>query len=283
MSSTLANRNKLKSALSKTSLNVLTWFLVFVALAPLLWFAQIAFKPQILAWEMPPKFIFMPTFDNFIKVFTSGKNFLNAYKSSLIVSIVTTIISLFLGTTSGYALARSDFKFTKYMGVWIILTRMAPPMIFLLPFYNMLRILHLSGTYLGIIITYLVIALPFVTWMMSSYFRTVPKEIEESAMLDGCNRFQILFKIAAPISLPALVTCTIFSFIYTWNEFLFALVVTGRGTKTVPIMIQGFMSSDGIEWGPLAASALIVILPVMLVAMINQKGFVRGLTGGAIK
>lgn len=264
-------------------LGLLTWLIVFIALAPLLWFAQIAFKPQVLAWEMPPKFIFMPTFDNFIKVLSGGKDFMAAYKNSCIVSVVTTIISLFLGTTSGYALARSDFKLTKYMGVWIILTRMAPPMIFLLPFYNMLRILGLSGTYTGIIITYLVIALPFVTWMMSSYFRTVPKEIEESAMLDGCNRFQILFKIAVPVSIPALVTCTIFSFIYTWNEFLFALVVTGRGTKTVPILIQGFMSSDGIEWGPLAASALIVVLPVMLVAVINQKGFVRGLTGGAIK
>jgi multiple sugar transport system permease protein len=273
----------IKRKLSKIMLGLLTWLIVFIALAPLLWFAQIAFKPQVLAWEMPPKFIFMPTFDNFIKVLSGGKDFMAAYKNSCIVSVVTTIISLFLGTTSGYALARSDFKLTKYMGVWIILTRMAPPMIFLLPFYNMLRILGLSGTYTGIIITYLVIALPFVTWMMSSYFRTVPKEIEESAMLDGCNRFQILFKIAVPVSIPALVTCTIFSFIYTWNEFLFALVVTGRGTKTVPILIQGFMSSDGIEWGPLAASALIVVLPVMLVAVINQKGFIRGLTGGAIK
>lgn len=273
----------IKGAFTKISLSALTWLIVFISLAPLLWFAQIAFKPQVLAWEMPPKFIFWPTFDNFLKVFQSGKVFFNAYKNSLIVSFFTTSVSLFLGITSGYALARSGFKFTKYMGVWIILTRMAPPMIFLLPFYNMLRLLNLSGTYMGIIITYMVITLPFVTWMMSSYFQTVPEEIEESAMIDGCNRYQILFKIAVPLSLPAIVTCTIFSFIYSWNEFLFALVVTGRGTKTVPIMIQGFMSSDGIEWGPLAATALMVMLPVLLVAMINQKGFVRGLTGGAIK
>jgi multiple sugar transport system permease protein len=274
---------RLKRAFAKVSLGSLTWIIVFLSLAPLLWFTQIAFKPQILAWEMPPRFIFVPTLENFAKVLSSGKNFFEAYKNSCIVSVVTTCLALFLGTTSGYALARSSFKFTRYMGLWIILTRMAPPMIFLLPFYNMLRMLHLSGTYAGIVITYMVIALPFVTWMMSSYFRTIPKEIEESAMIDGCNRLQVLFKISAPISLPALVTCTIFSFIYTWNEFLFALVVTGRGTKTVPIMIQGFMSSDGIEWGPLAATALIVILPVLLVAMVNQKGFVRGLTGGAIK
>jgi multiple sugar transport system permease protein len=277
------NTLQLRKRFNAVALGVLTWFIVFIALAPLLWFLQIAFKPQVLAWEMPPKFIFIPTFDNFIKILSSGKSFFDAYKSSCIVSFFTTLISLFLGTTAGYAMARSDFKLTRYMGIWIILTRMAPPMIFLLPFYNMLRIVQLSGTYLGIIIAYMVITLPFVTWMMSSYFQTIPEEIEQSAMIDGCNRIQVLFRIAVPVSLPALVTCTIFSFIYSWNEFLFALVVTGRGTKTVPIMIQGFMSSDGIEWGSLAATAFLVILPVLLVAMVNQKGFVRGLIGGAIK
>ncbi len=272
-----------KRRLKNTFLWVLTIFILFLALGPLLWFAQISLKPQVLAWEMPPKFIFFPTFDHYIKVFTQTKDFLSSFKNSLIISVATTAISLFLGLTSGYALARSKFKFSRYMGTWIILTRMAPPMIFLLPFYKMLQTTRLSGTYLGIIITYLVITLPFVTWMMSSYFKTIPEEVEESAMLDGCTRIQTLFRIAVPIALPGMVTCTIFSFIYSWNEFLFALIVTGRGTKTVPIMIQGFMSSDGIEWGSLAATAIMVILPVLIITLVNQKGFVRGLTGGAIK
>jgi multiple sugar transport system permease protein len=185
--------------------------------------------------------------------------------------------------TAGYALARSHFRMTRYMGVWIILTRMAPPMIFLLPFYIGLRALRLSGTFAGVIFTYMVITLPFVTWMMASYFQTIPEEIEQSAMIDGCTRAQILFRITAPVSLPAIVTCMIFSFIYSWNEFLFALIVTGRNTKTVSILIQGFMSSEGIQWGPMAATSLMIILPVLLVAMVNQKGFVRGLIGGAIK
>jgi multiple sugar transport system permease protein len=275
--------HKLKGQFISLGLGGLTVFVVFIALAPLLWFAPIAFKPQVLAWAMPPKFIFIPTFENFLHVFRNVKGFLPAFKSSLIVSFFTTTISLYLGTTAGYALARSNFRVTKYMGIWIILTRMAPPMIFLLPFYIALRMLHLSGTYFGIIFTYMVITLPFVTWMMASYFQTIPEEIEQSAMIDGCNRIQILFRIAVPVSLPAIVTCTIFSFIYSWNEFLFALIVTGRGTKTVPIMIQGFMSSEGIQWGPMAATSLMIILPVLLVAMLNQKGFVRGLTGGAIK
>jgi multiple sugar transport system permease protein len=274
---------KARKIFVSAGLGALTVLVVFVALAPLLWFAPIAFKPQVLAWAMPPKFIFVPTFENFVHVFQNVKSFGVAYKNSVIVSLFTTSISLLLGTTAGYSLARSNFRFTRYMGIWIILTRMAPPMIFLLPFYIGLRMLHLSGTYVGIILTYMVITLPFVTWMMSSYFQTIPEEIEQSAMIDGCNRIQILFRIAVPVSLPAVVTCTIFSFIYSWNEFLFALIVTGRGTKTVPIMIQGFMSSEGIQWGPLAATALMVILPVLIVAMVNQKGFVRGLIGGAIK
>jgi multiple sugar transport system permease protein len=274
---------RVRRGFAGVSLGALTWLVVFVAVAPLLWFAEIAFKPQVLAWTMPPKFIFVPTFENFLGIFASTSRFLGAYMNSAIVSVFTTSLSLVLGVAAGYALARSTFRFTRSMGFWIILTRMAPPMIFLLPFYNMLRILHLSGTYAGIIITYMVITLPFVTWMMSSYFHTIPEGIEQSAMIDGCNRIQVLVKIAAPISLPAIVTCTIFSFIYSWNEFLFALVVTGRGTKTVPIMIQGFMSSEGIEWGLLAATSIMVILPVLIVALANQRGFVRGLTGGAIK
>lgn len=274
---------KLKSTSVKVALGALTVLVVLVALGPLLWFAPIAFKPQVLAWEMPPKFIFIPTFENFVHVFRNMPNFLPAFKSSLIVSLFTTAISLYLGMTAGYALARSHFRMTKYMGIWIILTRMAPPMIFLLPFYIGLRALRLSGTYAGIIFTYMVITLPFVTWMMASYFQTIPEEIEQSAMIDGCTRVQILFRITAPVSLPAIVTCMIFSFIYSWNEFLFALIVTGRGTKTVSILIQGFMSSEGIQWGPMAATSLMIILPVLLVAMVNQKGFVRGLIGGAIK
>ena len=274
---------KVRATLVKIGLGALTAFVVFVALAPLLWFAPIAFKPQVLAWEMPPKFIFVPTFENFVHVFRNMPNFPPAFKNSLIISGFTTAISLYLGMTAGYALARSHFRGTKYMGVWIILTRMAPPMIFLLPFYIGLRALRLSGTFAGVIFTYMVITLPFVTWMMASYFQTIPEEIEQSAMIDGCTRAQILFRITAPVSLPAIVTCMIFSFIYSWNEFLFALIVTGRGTKTVSILIQGFMSSEGIQWGPMAATSLMIILPPLAMAMVNQKGFVRGLIGGAIK
>jgi multiple sugar transport system permease protein len=279
------NKSHTYKILGNIGLWILTGIIIVVAMGPLLWFAEIAFKPQILAWVMPPKFIFTPTLENFKELLfsASGNGFINAFKNSMIVSVSVTVIALFLGLTSGYALARSKFKFSRYMGIWIILTRMAPPMIFLLPFYKMLAAVHMSGTYAGLIICYLVITLPFVTWMMSSYFRTIPEEIEEAAMLDGCSRIQILFRIATPIALPGVVTCTIFSFIYSWNEFLFALVLTGRDTKTIPIMIQGFMSSEGTQWGLLSATAMIIILPVLIVTVVNQKGFARGLTGGAVK
>lgn len=274
---------KITKKLTRAVINSLVVGVIILTLFPLVWFVQIALKPEVLAWEMPPKFIFMPTFNNFVKLLTGNKDFFGAMKSSLIVSVFSTGVSLFLGLTSGYALARSRYKFSKYMGSWIILTSMAPSMIFLIPFYNIFRALRLSGSYLSLIISYLVFTVPFVTWMMYGYFKTIPEEIEESAKLDGCSRAQILFKIAAPVALPGIVTCIMFSFIYTWNEFLFPLVLSGRGTKTIPIMIQGFMSSDGYDWGQLAATAIVIILPVLLVSIINQKGVIRGLTGGAIK
>lgn len=272
----------IKAKITSIFLNIFTVLVVFITLAPLLWFIQIALKPQVLAFEMPPKFIFVPTFENFGHVIKS-LNFLNAYKNSFIVSFSTTAIALLLGITSGYSLARARKKIFGFMGIWIILTRMSPPMVFLLPFYVMLREIGLLGTLPGIILAYLVITIPFVTWMMSSYFKTVPLEIEEAAVIDGCNRLQILFRVCVPVALPGIVTSAIFTFIAAWNEFLFALILTQRSTKTVPVLIQGFMSSDGINWGDLASTSLFVITPVLLVTLVSQKGFVRGLVGGAIK
>lgn len=273
---------KTKKRISNIVLNILTVIVVFITLAPLLWFIQIALKPQVLAFKMPPEFIFVPTFENFGHVLGSV-NFLNAYKNSFIVSFSTTAIALLLGITSGYSLARAKSKIFGFMGVWIILSRMSPPMVFLLPFYVMLRAIGWHGTLQGIIITYLVITIPFVTWLMSSYFKTVPLEVEEAAFIDGCNRIEILFRVCVPIAVPGIVTAAIFTFIAAWNEFLFALILTQRSTKTVPILIQGFMSSDGIMWGDLASTSIFVIAPVLLVTMVSQKGFVRGLVGGAIK
>ncbi|RXZ81054.1 carbohydrate ABC transporter permease [Paenibacillaceae bacterium] len=264
------------------TVNAATFVIVIASLLPLVWLFMTSIKPQVIAFSMPPKWIFTPTLQNFVSVFTD-ESFMRSYYNSVIVSIMTTVISLYFGVLAGYAIARSKSTTSKVMGIWIILVRMASPVMFILPLYIMLRQSNLLDTYLGLSLTYLLITLPFVTWMMSSFFKDIPEEIEEAALLDGCNRLQVLARINLPLVLPGIATCSIFTFINAWNEFLYALIISGRETRTAPVMVQGFITFEGINWGELAAVGVFVTLPVLIVSFIFQKGLIKGLTGGAVK
>lgn len=264
------------------TLNTLTAAIVIASLLPLAWLFMTSIKPQVIAFAIPPKWVFTPTFQNFVNVFTD-ESFMKSYYNSVVVSVMTTAISLYFGVLSGYALARSKSTAGKVMGLWIILVRMASPVMFILPLYIMLRETSLLDTYLGLSLTYLLITLPFVTWMMSSFFKGIPEEIEEAALLDGCGRVKVLMRVNLPLVLPGIATCAIFTFINAWNEFLYALIISGRGTRTAPVMVQGFITFEGINWGELAAVGVFVTLPVLVVSFIFQKGLVKGLTGGAVK
>ncbi|GAA3401100.1 carbohydrate ABC transporter permease [Paenibacillus hodogayensis] len=264
------------------TLNVVTAVIVIGSLLPLIWLFLTSIKPQVIAFSLPPKWIFTPTFKNFVSVFTDAA-FMKSYYNSVVVSVMTTAISLYFGVLSGYSLARSKSMAGKVMGLWIILVRMASPIMFILPLYIMLRTVGALDSYLGLALTYLLITLPFVTWMMSSFFKGIPEEIEEAALLDGCGRVKVLTKINLPLVLPGIATCAIFTFINSWNEFLYALIISGRGTRTAPVMVQGFITFEGINWGELAAVGVFVTLPVLVVSFIFQKGLVKGLTGGAVK
>lgn len=261
---------------------VLTWVIVLSSLLPLLWLLSTSLKTASDAFASPPLFIFTPTFENFTAVLGGG-DFLAAYKNSIIVVIATTVLSLLFGITAGYTLARTTGKVTRAMGTWIILVRMAPAMGFALPFFLMFRFFGLLDSYLALVLVYMTITLPFVTWIMSGYFRSIPVELEEAARMDGCTRVQALFRVIVPSSWPGIATCAIFSFIMSWNEFFYPLVLAGRNTSTAPVALQGFISSTGVNWGQLSAASILVVLPVLVFTIFTQKGLVRGLTAGAIK
>lgn len=261
---------------------VVTYVIVLGSLAPLLWLLSTALKNRKDAFASPPVFIFAPTFENFQSVLAQG-DFLSAYGNSIVVVSVTTLFSLFFGVTAGYTIARTSGRVTRAMGLWIILVRMAPAMGFALPFFLMFRMLNMLDTYPALVLVYMTITLPFVTWIMAGYFRTIPVELEEAARMDGCTRIEALFRIVVPSSLPGIATCAIFSFIMSWNEFFYPLILSGRNTRTAPVAIQGFISYSGVNWGELAAASIVVILPVLIFTIFTQKGLVRGLTSGAIK
>lgn len=263
-------------------LNILTYIIVISLLFPIIWLLITSLKTRMDAFSMPPKWIFTPTLENFRNVLNNS-GFIGSYINSLIIVIGTTFFSLVLGILGGYSISRTKMKFTRFASVWIILSRMAPPIGFALPLFIMFRYLNLLDTYISIIITYLTITLPFVTWLMVGFFDNIPKEIEEAARVDGCNRLQSLIKVLIPSVLPGIATCAIFSFIMAWNEFFYALILSGRNTKTATIEIQGYVSSSGLDWGTMSAAAILIILPVLLFTMFAQRGLIQGLTQGASK
>lgn len=274
----MTNRAPVQRSLRITA----TYVIVLGSLLPLLWLLSTALKTRKDAFASPPTLFFIPTFENFTKVMAQG-DFLAAYGNSIVVVLATTLFSLVFGVTGGYTIARTSGKATKAMGMWIIMVRMAPAMGFALPFFLMFRALGMLDTYPALILVYMTITLPFVTWIMAGYFRSIPVELEEAARMDGCTRVEALFKVVVPSSWPGIVTCAIFSFIMSWNEFFYPLILSGRNTRTAPVAIQGYISSSGVNWGELAAASVLVILPVLIFTIFTQKGLVRGLTAGAIK
>ena len=271
----------IKDLLNKVALNFIVLLILIFILFPLVWLFLTSIKPDIIAFKMPPVWIFKPTIKNYISVIDNA--FFDSYINSLIIATGTTIVTLVLGIPGAYLLSRYKFKGKEAMGTWILLVRMAPPVAFILPLYLLLRALGLINNFLGMIITYLIITLPFCIWILRGFFQNVPIELEESAAIDGCSRRRTLFRIVMPLVLPGITTCAILSFIMSWNEFLYALILSGNSTRTAPIMIQGFITFEGINWGELSAAGILVTLPVIIFTILVRKGFIKGLMMGSIK
>jgi multiple sugar transport system permease protein len=169
------------------------------------------------------------------------------------------------------------------MSTWILLSRMAPPVAFVIPMYMVFRSLRLIDSFPGLVIAYLTITLPFVVWIMNGFFQSVPEDMEEAAIIDGCTRLGALLRIVVPISTPGVATAPVFSMIMAWNQYFYPLILGGRRTITAPVLISGFLTFDGPNWGKLAAAGVVVIAPVLVFTLVAQKGLVRGLMGGATK
>jgi multiple sugar transport system permease protein len=276
------NWRRLQRHARGSALTLLTWCIVLTSLLPLVWLFGTAIKPRLDAFAYPPVWSFEPTLDNFRAVLARG-NFVRSYVNSIVVALGTTAVSLVLGIASGYAIARSRSRVSAAMGTWILLARMAPPMGFVLPLFLLFRYLGLLGTHFALIVVYLTVTLPFVTWLMVGFVNRVPVEIEEAARIDGASRLQTLLLVVVPATLPGIAASSIFAFIMSWNEFFYALIISGRQSRTAPVEIQGFISFTGINWGELAAAGVFVIVPVLVFSLFTQRGLIKGLTAGAVR
>ncbi|MCL2000696.1 MAG: carbohydrate ABC transporter permease, partial [Planctomycetes bacterium] len=206
---------------------------VFFFLLPLLWMLLNAFKTPLQIVELPPKLIFKPTWENFENVFRS-QNFLAYIRNSLIIAGGSTILGLILGLPAAFSIA--SYK-QKKLAVFILMSRMVPGITFLLPLFIMFRAMRLVDTYTSLILSHLLVGLPFIVWVMVPFFESIPKDLMDAARVDGCSIFQTFLRIIIPISLPGVVTAGILAFIFSWNNFMFSVVLASNKTKTVPVAI----------------------------------------------
>ena len=243
------------------------------------WMILTGLKTGVQNIAYPPEFIFLPTLDNFRAVFEQH-NFLRYLMNSLIIAGLATGISLVMGLPAAYSIAK--YRQGK-IGLIILVARMTPFVSYLLPWYIIFRYLGLVDTYSALTITHLIITLPMVIWLMVSFFESVPTELEDAAMIDGCSRLQSFLIIVVPLVRNGIATSAIISFIFSWNQFLFSLILSGPKTKTVPVAVYNFISYGKIDWAGIGAAATLIVLPVSVFAFFVRKTIVQGLTMGALK
>lgn len=258
------------------------WTIVAAFLFPIWWLITTSLKTRVDAFKIPPDLIFRPTFESYAAIL-SDHDFMGFYLNSLIVASATTLIALLLGTPAAYALARYRFRGRRDLAFWLLSTRMAPPIAIILPFYLMFMHAGMLDTRMALIIPNVVANTGLVVWLLRSFFREVPRSIEEAALIDGCGPWRAFFLVALPAASNGLVAAGIICFVFAWNEYLFSLLITGQATRTATVAITNFVTFQGINWGRLAAASVLVMLPVFVLAMIAQRWIVRGFTMGAVK
>lgn len=271
------------SAFEKTAQNIAIILVMLFFMLPLFWLFTTAFKFGREAFAIPPKWIFFEyTLKNFQEVWQNSQITL-FLTNSIIISAGATLLSLVLGVPAGYAIARSKSRLINGSSYFFLLLLMIPPIAMLIPFYLLMRDLRLLGTYVAVILLDTAFDASFVVWMMRSYFKDVPQEMEEAALVDGASHLQAFFRIALPLSIPGIIASALYCIIFSWNDFLFALMLTSPATKTMPLGILATFSAVEISWGRMAVMCIFAMIPALIISTFLNRYFVQGLTLGAAK
>ncbi len=203
--------------------------------------------------------------------------------NSLIVVAGAVGLSLIIGIWAAYALSRFTFRGSKDLGVWILSIRMMPPIVIAVPLFWMIRALKIHGTHFGLMTVYVLINLPFVVWMMKGFFDAIPKELEESVLIDGGNRITIIFRVAIPLAFNGIIATALFCVYLTWTEFMYASILTNRFSSTLPVILSAFRQDRGILWGQMSAVIIVALIPIAILTILLQKQMIKGLAAGALK
>jgi multiple sugar transport system permease protein len=259
-------------------------FAVFVIVSPailvMLWMLSLALKNEVDNMAFPPVFVpSPPTFQNFFDVIE--RNRLDLYfVNSVIVSGLATLVAILVGVPAAYGIAKAQ---AHKLAMLTLIARITPALSYLIPLFILFQWVGLTGTIWPIVITHLVITLPIFIYVMIGFFESLPQELEEAALIDGCTLWQAFRYVALPLARPGIVVGSILSIIFSWNNFVFGAVLGSRQTRTLPVAVFNMLTFEQVAWGPLAAAALLVTLPVLLLTLLIQKEIVGGLTAGGVK
>ncbi len=276
------NKLRLLKKLSQILVYVLVSLAVLLSIAPIVYIVITSFKEPELTFAIPPVWNFQPTLKNYEEVLSST-NFGKYFANSIFVALMATGIALFLGTLAAYGFSRFRFRGHFWLKMSSLVPQMLPPIAIIVPLYVLFSRLDWIDTRQALVISYLTFTIPLSTWMMIGFFDDVPIELEEAAMIDGCSRFGALIRVSLPLAIPGMAATAILAFLYCWNEFLYAVILTGRDARTIPVIITSFMTNKSVLWGRIAASGSLVLIPVLIFALFAQRYLVRGLAKGAVK
>ena len=269
--------------MKKLLLYVLTFMIVFLSLVPFLWFVDTSLKTSTEITSIPPVLLPSGTLASYVSAIETY-NLLHFVQNSLVVAGITTVITILISTITGYALARLRLRHKGLIMGGLLVVSMFPQISIAGPVWRILQDLGWLNSYQGLILPYVTLTLPLGVWILTSFFRDLPPELEASARIDGCSYFQTLFRIIVPLAAPGVFTAAILVFIYAWNEFFFALLImTQQDFQTLPVGIALFQGQYTMPWGEIAAASTVSTVPLVLMVFIFQKRIIRGLTAGAIK
>jgi ABC-type glycerol-3-phosphate transport system permease component len=257
---------------------------VLVMIFPFLWMASTALKQHTYVIETPPRLLPPePTLDNFTDAWKAN-NFQLYFRNSLIVAIATTSLSVFISAMAAYAFARFEFPGKELVFYAFLLTMMMPGLVLIIPQFLLAKAFHLRNTLWGLIIVYVAMSIPLNSFLLRGFFEGLPRELEEAVLLDGGGYFTIFFRIVLPLSRPAIATVAIFTFLFSWDEYIWALTaIDDVAKRTLPVAIATFQGQHATEWGLVFAASLIAMIPVITVFIFLQRYFVKGLTAGAFR
>lgn len=284
---------KKRGVIGTIALYTILIFWAFIVLFPFYWMFTTSFKRPLDVNRVPryiPFVDFQPILDHWqFLLVTQQEQTVRQFRNSLIAASFSSIVVVILGSMAGYGLSRFKYYWGRLgwrndnIAFWIISQRFLPPAVLVIPFLMIYGFLRLVDTHFGLVLAYTAFNIPFAVWIMRDFFDSLPIDLEESARVDGASRTQTFLRIVIPLSTPGFVTVALFSFVFAWNEYLFALMLTNFNAITMPVYIAGQQSTRGTEWWYISALALISVAPVMLIGLFFQRYITRGLTAGAIR